>query len=295
MTADLAVAVLDALPDATAVLDSAGQIVAVNNAWAMFSLDNGGNSATTGPGVSYLEVTRRAGATGNGEAREMTRQIEAVLAGETVEAELEYACPSPAANRWFLARVTRLSSPIAGAVVSHVNITRRKAAEDVLQHTAAHDPLTGLANRVLFAARLATALTPRQGRPSGHDVGVVYLDLNGFKGVNDTFGHAAGDEVLLTAAARLRSVIRPQDSVARLGGDEFAVLAPRVTAAGLASLRERISSSLAMPHRVHGVGCHVPASVGGYLAGPGESGTDVLRQADLAMYADKRDRVERQP
>ena len=294
MAADLAAAVLDALPDATAVIDMTGRIIAVNAAWTMFCLDNGGDSAATGPGVNYLDVTRRAGMAGNGQARAMTRQIEAVLSGDAVDGELEYACPSPAANRWFLARVTRLSGPIAGAVVSHMNITRRKAAEDVLHHTAAHDPLTGLANRVFFAERLATALTPRQGRPTGHDVGVIYLDLDGFKSVNDTYGHAAGDEVLLTAAARLRSVIRPQDSVARLGGDEFAVLAPRITAAGLRSLHGRVSQTLAMPHRVHGTGCHIPASVGSYLAGPGESGTDVLGQADLAMYADKRDRIERQ-
>jgi GGDEF domain-containing protein len=149
-----------------------------------------------------------------------------VLDGETVHSELEYACPSPAASRWFLLRLVPLSGGTGGAVVSHVNITRRKMAEQALVHEAAHDPLTGLANRSLFADQLAAALAPRPDQVTGSQVGLLFLDVDGFKEINDTYGHDAGDEVLLTVAHRLRSNVRPQDTVARLGGDEFAVAAP---------------------------------------------------------------------
>jgi GGDEF domain-containing protein len=138
-----------------------------------------------------------------------------------------------------------------GAVTSHVNITRRKMAEQELAHKAAHDPLTGVANRDLFTARLGAALAKRSGRPARADV-------------------------------------RPQDTVARLGGDEFAVTAPRITADGLAALAARITGALAEPHLIHGQSVQVPASVGTHLAGPGDVAGDALRRADRAMYIVKR-------
>jgi diguanylate cyclase (GGDEF)-like protein len=287
----LAGAVLDALPDATAVLDDSGAILAVNHSWLMFSLDNGGYPASTGVGVNYLEVCARSAAAGCEDARLVGAGLRAVLAGETIESELEYPCPSPAAHRWFLLRITPLGGATRGAVTSHVNITRRKLAEQTLAHEAAHDPLTGLANRDLFTARLTAALTKRAGRLVRGDVGVLYLDLDGFKHVNDTYGHAAGDEVLLTTAHRLGARARPQDTVARLGGDEFAVIAPRIDADGLAALAARLTGALAEPHLVHGHRVGVPASVGAYLAGPGDLVEAALREADQAMYVVKRARL----
>jgi len=182
----LASAVLDALPDATAVLDNSASIVAVNHAWRMFALDNGGRPAATGVGVNYLDLCARSSAAGCADARAAAAGLRAVLAGETVQSELEYPCPSPAASRWFLLRITPLAGPAPGAVMSHVNITRRKMAEQVAARQAAHDPLTGLANRDLLTARITTALTRRGGRAAVGDVGVLYLDLDGFKQVNDT-------------------------------------------------------------------------------------------------------------
>ncbi len=289
----MARAVLDALPDATAVLDKSGSIVAVNHTWQMFALDNGGHPDTTGVGVNYRDVCARSAAAGCEDAALAGAGLRAVLAGETVHTELEYPCPSPAANRWFLLRITPLAWPTPGAVVSHVNITRRKTAEQTLAHEAAHDPLTGLANRHLFTARLTAALTQRSGRPVRGDVGVLYLDLDGFKQVNDTYGHDAGDELLLTSAHRLRAQVRPHDTVARLGGDEFAVTAPRVTADGLAALAARIADGLAEPQLIHGHPIRVTASVGTHLAAPGDPAGDALRHADQAMYTVKRARAAR--
>ena len=280
----LSTAVLDSLPDATAVVDETGRIVWVNHAWRMFAMDNGGHPETTGVEVDYLAVCSRAAAAGCQDAVKVADGLRAVLAGETVQSELEYPCPSPAAGRWFLLRMNRLAGPVPGAVVSHVNITRRKAAEELVAHQAAHDPLTGLANRRLFAKRLEAALAGRGGGPA---LGVLFLDLDGFKLVNDTYGHNAGDEVLLTAAHRLGTVAEPQDIVARLGGDEFAVLARRPSPEALAQLRELVHEVLAEPHLVHGHLLKVPGSVGMTLAAAGEGPPVVMRRADDAMYAVK--------
>jgi diguanylate cyclase (GGDEF)-like protein len=289
MTSDgLARAVLDALPDATAVLDRAGTIMDVNQAWTMFAVDNGGQPESTGVGVNYLDLCTRSAEAGCQDARRAADGLRAVLAGDAVQRELEYPCPSPAVNRWFLLRITPLGGDLAGAVTSHVNITRRKMAEQTLAHQAAHDSLTGLANRSLFADRLTSALTGRRSQASSTQVGLMYLDADGFKQINDTYGHDAGDEALLTIGHRLRSHVRPQDTVARLAGDEFAVVAPRISADGLDGLVGRVSTALSQPHLIHGHLVSVPVSIGSYLAAPGEASDTALRQADQAMYAAKR-------
>ena len=289
MTSDrLARAVLDALPDATAVLDRAGTIVDVNQTWTMFAVDNGGQPESTGVGVNYLDLCTRSAEAGCQDARRAADGLRAVLAGDVVQRELEYPCPSPAVNRWFLLRITPLGGDLAGAVTSHVNITRRKMAEQALAHQAAHDSLTGLANRSLFADRLTSALTGRRSQASSTQVGLMYLDADGFKQINDTYGHDSGDEALLTIGHRLRSHVRPQDTVARLAGDEFAVVAPRISADGLDGLVGRVSTALSQPHLIHGHLVSVPVSIGSYLAAPGEASDTALRQADRAMYAAKR-------
>jgi diguanylate cyclase (GGDEF)-like protein len=151
-----------------------------------------------------------------------------------------------------------------------------------LSHRAAHDPLTGLANRDRFRTVVASALG-REDRP-----GVAFVDLDGFKEVNDVFGHAAGDAVLRAAAERIQSAVRGDDVAARLGGDEFAVLlpdAPDREAAGVVA--ERIRSRLADPFTVQGHHVAVGASVGLAFGAIGESAEELLRRADSAMYAAK--------
>src|SRR6266849_547585 len=157
-------AVLDALPDAAALLDPAGTIMAVNRAWLMFAVDNGGQPESTGVGVNYFDLCARSAAALCQDAKRAADGLRAVLGGHTVHSQVEYPCPSPAVNRWFLLRITPLEGDVTGAVTSHVNITRRKMAEQTLAHEAAHDPLTGLANRGLFADRLNAALTSRRGQ-----------------------------------------------------------------------------------------------------------------------------------
>jgi diguanylate cyclase (GGDEF)-like protein len=166
-------------------------------------------------------------------------------------------------------------------------------SEQELAHRASHDPLTGLANRLLFADKFAEALQIRSGRREATAVGLLYIDLDKFKLINDTYGHDAGDEVLLTATHRLRSAVRRDDTAARLGGDEFAVCAPRITSGQLAHLAHRIEVVLSKPHHIHGKEVHVGASVGTHLAEDSVTVAEALRLADKSMYAIKRMRSER--
>jgi diguanylate cyclase (GGDEF)-like protein len=276
------------MPDATAVLDAEGTIVAVNHAWRMFSVDNGGTPDGTGIGVNYFGVCERAAAAGSEDAAAVAACLRSVLAGGTVEAELEYPCPAPAIGRWFVLRVTRIDGDEPGLLIGHANISRRKMAEQDLERKASQDPLTSLANRALFAERLAAALATGDRPPGEPDVGVLLLDLDGFKPVNDTYGHAAGDEVLQAVAARITAAVREGDTVARLGGDEFAVVAPRVTSRGLAAMAARIDAVLRERHLIHGELVTVGASVGSHLAAADD--VDPLQRADEAMYEVKRRR-----
>ncbi len=178
---------------------------------------------------------------------------------------------------------------VAGVVVTFRDVTERLAFEAELSARALHDPLTGLANRALFNDRLDQALrraTRRHARPA-----VLYLDLDTFKAVNDTLGHTAGDQVLVEAARRLRTVLRPGDTAARLGGDEFGVLIEDTTdAAEAVAVADRIRSALQAPFQVAGRDLHVSASVGIVRS---DSRTDdpvaLLRNADIAMYEAKRE------
>ena len=178
----LARALLDALPDSTAVLDHSGDILAVNRAWQMFAVDNGGRTGATGVGMNYLELCERSAADGCADAAAAAAGLRAVLDGAAVYRELEYACPSPAVDRWFLLRITPLTGDKTGAVASHVNITRRKLAERELACRAATDPLTGLANRGLLRIRLDSALARRPELVASLQVGVLYLAVDQLHG-----------------------------------------------------------------------------------------------------------------
>ncbi|HEV8420594.1 MAG TPA: GGDEF domain-containing protein, partial [Actinomycetota bacterium] len=151
---------------------------------------------------------------------------------------------------------------------------------------ALYDSLTGLANRTLFADRLSHALggAIRHGRP----VTVLVTDLNGFKAVNDTFGHAAGDQLLIEIANRLRDSVRPTDTVARLGGDEFAVLLEDAPVADAVRVAERLLEDLITPIDIEGREVFVDGSIGIAESPSGSVRAEaLLRDADAAMYTAK--------
>nr|WP_239522544.1 EAL domain-containing protein [Geodermatophilus sabuli] len=207
--------------------------------------------------------------------------------GGVVEAEL--TSRRDGEQRWISARLADLrSDPDVGGIVVHLtDITDRKRAEEALAHQAFHDTLTGLANRALFADRVDQALR-RRLRGDG-SAAVVFIDLDGFKAVNDTLGHQAGDTLLQDVAARLTSAVRAGDTVARLGGDEFAVLVdqPGDGTDEAGATAARVLDVLARPMVLAGQRVTVTGSIGIAVAHDGASGESLVRDADIAMYAAK--------
>ncbi len=163
--------------------------------------------------------------------------------------------------------------------------------EERLRHEAVHDPLTGLANRVLLRDRLELALA--RSERGGGTTGVMVVDLDNFKHVNDSYGHPAGDSVLTELSRRMRAAVRPSDTVARLGGDEFVAVCEDVDEHSALALGRRLQAAIRRPITVGGVNQRMSASIGIAL---GQTDPDaLLRDADVAVYrakADGRGRLE---
>lgn len=212
--------------------------------------------------------------------RRLVAGLEAVLRGDRDRLGLDYRCGD---GRWCHAAV--VAAGRGRAVLTTVDITVRKEAELALERLAVTDPLTDLPNRALFADRLERALrapASRNGR-----LAVLFLDLDGFKVVNDSLGHVVGDRLLAAVAQRLRASLRDGDVLARLGGDEFAVLAAVRDADDAEALAVRLESGLHARFRLDGVDLVVGASVGIALAERDADADSLVRDADLAMYAAK--------
>src|SRR4051812_19076736 len=174
---------------------------------------------------------------------------------------------------------------VGGLLLSCRDISASKAFEEQLRHRAFHDPLTQLPNRALLLDRIEQALA-RERRT----IALLFVDLDDFKVVNDTLGHAAGDALLTAVAARLRGCLRSADTAARLGGDEFALLIEEVVDPSKGErVAARVLDTMRRPFSLHGELVHVNVSVGLVVAGSGSMSVDeLLRRADFAMYAAKR-------
>ena len=183
----------------------------------------------------------------------------------------------------------RLGEDASGIFFTFLDIGKQKQEEERLRHRAMHDGLTGLANRALFLNRAELMLSRLRRRPN-RSFAIFFLDLDGFKQVNDELGHGAGDAVLLEVADRLRECVRPQDTVARFGGDEFALLVDETGAEDemqkvAMRLQEEVSRVVLLP----GAEARVSASIGIALAHEAYAdAAAMLRDADLAMYKAKR-------
>jgi diguanylate cyclase (GGDEF)-like protein/PAS domain S-box-containing protein len=215
--------------------------------------------------------------------------------------ELRISVPD-GSSRWVSVRSVPLrgsGGAVKGFLGTLEDVTERKRLEARLEHDATHDRLTGLGSRALLVEELTAALARR--RRGGADVSLLFIDLDGFKRVNDMLGHAAGDELLVQVAKRLRDALRGGDLCVRLGGDEFVVCCPAVDDSGVATsavdaparalaLAERLLDALNEPYDVHGHEMLVGASIG--IAGT--SGDDpvsvdqLLSNADVAAYRAKR-------
>jgi diguanylate cyclase (GGDEF)-like protein/PAS domain S-box-containing protein len=223
------------------------------------------------------------------DVEDVEQRYAGLLAGGTPV--LRHECrlrPPDGRGVWVSVSISRL--PESDGRVEHVvvhieDVSERKQREADLSHQALHDPLTGLANRALLMERIHQALSGRgrHARPSH----LFYLDLNGFKEVNDRFGHAAGDAVLTQLAQRIVALLRAGDTAARLGGDEFAVLCEDTEPRHAASIADRLRAAAAEPFLINDARVCLSAAVGSspaQVADPAE----LLREADRHMYQTKR-------
>jgi diguanylate cyclase (GGDEF)-like protein/PAS domain S-box-containing protein len=215
--------------------------------------------------------------------------------GTPYELELEVVRPD-GSHAWAEARGEAIRDAHGAIVELHgvsMDITDRRAARDELRSLATHDPLTGLANRTELLDEITRALS--SSRRSARPTAILMMDLDRFKAVNDTLGHAAGDTLLIAAAARLYDVVRSGDLVARLGGDEFVIVMRDLgDPSEAARAAERLVQAFRAPFSIDGRDLFATASVGVSIAADTAEAGDLLREADTAMYEAKtqgRDRV----
>ncbi len=204
----------------------------------------------------------------------------------TIEVALAHA-----SGQWRTVEVTltdrRSDDAVRGLVLNIRDITDRKKLEEDLRHQILHDDLTGLGSRVQFTDNLTNAL--RRQNPGPGKVAVLFIDVDDFKNVNDSLGHAAGDQVLVEISSRLLGRLRLQDKAARFGGDEFAVLLTDVyTESDITTIADRVVEELSRPVRLMGSEIRLSVSVGIAVDNDGsQSHEDLLRSADVAMYEAK--------
>lgn len=218
-----------------------------------------------------------------GLARHWIRRYgEVVVSGQPTTFE-DYARQD---DRWY--RVTAYRPEHGKFAVIIENITELKKARDELQHMAFHDVLTGLPNRSLFSDRMRQALA--HAKRSGTMLAVIYLDLDKFKPVNDSYGHAVGDQLLIEVAARFKDDLRSEDSISRFGGDEFALLLPGLKSeAELHELLNRLLQHIAVPYSLMGQSIEISMSMGVTVYPQDNAEPDILlRHADEALYEAKR-------
>ena len=214
--------------------------------------------------------------------------LDEVMAGLPVEVTVRLLSLTDS-QRWVQFRLSPVTTPqrSAGFIGTVEDITARRAWETQLAYQAGHDALTGLANRRSLVEALSTLLTSRRSRD--RDAAVLFCDLDGFKAINDTLGHDAGDRVLIEVGQRLTSTARDHDLVARIAGDEFVVVMRQIgNYAAAEAAAGRQLAAMAPPMRIAGRSVSVTASIGIAMAGDYDTATDLLRAADRRMYEAKR-------
>lgn len=274
--------VVESVKEVIFQLDAQGRWVFLNRAWG----DITGYAVEHTLGTDYLEYVHP------DDRERQSECFEQVLRGERDNcSEAVRYLRTGGGYRWLEASarpVVDADGRVAGLSGTLNDITNQKEHESQLEYIAHYDPLTGLPNRVLLNDRLQRGMA--QARRRGQQLAVAYIDLDGFKAVNDGHGHQAGDQLLTTIAARMRATLREGDTISRLGGDEFvAVLIDLPDPESCLLLTQRLLAAVAQPVPQGGHELKVSASIGlAMFPQPDEVDADqLLRQADLAMYQAK--------
>lgn len=272
-----AIAALEVVPFAMVIADGAGQVLAVNQRWT--ELSGIGRAPSLGEGwLTVLDPASR------GRLREDVLRVAREGGNATADYQLG-GPPDGRWTRWWISRHELEGTPLIAVALADVHDDYARQAN--LYHLATHDSLTGLINRSHFIECIDQAL--RRNQRLARHVGVVYVDLDGFKRVNDRGGHSLGDRVLYAIGARLRHAVRSADMVARIGGDEFAVLCEGLNAAEQADVvARRIAQALTESVELGGERWSVFASVGAAVdVGGPDTAEELVDRADRAMYSVK--------
>jgi diguanylate cyclase (GGDEF)-like protein/PAS domain S-box-containing protein len=279
---------LEALPEHVAILDEDGFIIAVNQQWRNFARNNVSVLQSPIEGANYFEACNNAVGKEREYAAAFAAGIRSVLLEKRESFSLEYPCDFQGEQLWFLGRANRFSGDGPKRIVLvHENITELKRAELNIQKLAYFDTLTGLPNRLLLQDRLRQAI--KRAERNRQMLALLFLDLDHFKVINDTLGHAAGDQLLKEVANRLSRHVRAYDTVARMGGDEFVLLLNQVTATGhVSGIAQNILETLAPPFELGIQEVFVTTSIGiAMYPTDGADGERLLKNADTAMYLAK--------
>ncbi|HET9076157.1 MAG TPA: diguanylate cyclase [Acidimicrobiales bacterium] len=271
---------LEMVPFAMLIADASGRVLAVNQRWCRLSSLDEERSLGTGWLNAVIPEAR---------LRLQADMRQVVSEGTTATSDHQLAGGArPRWSRWWLSRHASAGRSLIAIAAADVDEDYARQAN--LYHLATHDALTGLANRSHFMETIEQAL--RRNERQGRRVGVVYVDLDGFKRVNDQGGHRLGDRVLFTISGRLRHAVRAADTVARIGGDEFAVLCEGLSAVEQADIvARRIEQALAESVELDGQQWTVPASVGAAVDhGSPDTAENLVDRADRAMYTIKNSR-----
>ena len=281
--ADLVAGVLDALPSPTVLIDADGTMLLANSAWRSAGDLLADDRLQAGVGDNYFDVIRSLADDDAHRAR--IDELRELAAGLRSLVTVDYGLRTAAGLRWFHLQASRADQS-GRVVVTHTDITSRVEAEQASDWRARHDHLTDLPNR----AHLHELIDGELRRPGRGPVSVLFLDVDGFKDVNDTLGHEVGDHLLRELATRLTSRTRSQDTVGRLGGDEFVVLCRNCDVDGALALAERFQGTFDEPFQLGARATRLTVSIGVATAPAAAGGlrsTDLVRDADLAMYAAK--------
>lgn len=279
----------DHTPVGIAIHDPAGEIVAMNQ--AMCELLGREDELDLAAMVEAVHPEERV---------ELRRRLRALVDGDVSDLVAEHRVVRPdrttARVRLHVTAARDHTGTVRTIVTNAVDVTEQREQAQELLHQTLHDALTGLPNRTLLRDRLGHALS-RSTRVDGSSVALLFLDLDYFKLVNDSLGHATGDAILVEAAARLRATVRPSDTVARFGGDEFVVCCEDVrSGTETIAMAERILATMRDPFVAAGQELRLSTSIGIALATrPDETAEALLRDADTALYVakgDGRDRYE---